>query len=222
VEQRSLSRLTSVILLAVGQLSGNSRALAQTSPAATRAKAEALNSQAAIEMNEGRYASACPKFAEVVELVPSGIGAKMSLAACYERWGRLASAWGAYQLTEQAAVNAHDPRAKEAHDHAVELAAKAARLTLVVPEEVGALPELEITLDGKKMESAAWNKPMLIDKGPHVLRVTATGKQAWTRDIEIDLDGNRVRIPVAKLRDIAPMKPAPPSSQSRPIGMADA
>lgn len=213
MERSSFRRLTFAILLAVAELSISSQPLAQTSAADKRANAEALNKQAAIEMAEGNYGNACPKFAEVVVLVPNGIGAKMSLAACYERWGHLASAWGAYHLAEKAASDAHDPREKEAHDHAVELAAKAARLTLVLPEEMGTLPELKITLDDKEIEVARWNTAMLVDKGLYVLRVTATGKQAWTRTIEIDLDGNRVRIPVPKLRDIAPSKPGPPSNQ---------
>lgn len=209
MERRSFSRLISVILLAVAELSVSSEVLAQTSAADKRAKAEALNKQAALEMIEENYASACAKFAEVVELVPSGIGAKMSLAACYERWGRLASALGAYRLAEQAAGDAKDAREKEAHNHAAELEAKTAKLTLIVPEEVAALPGLEIACDGEGIGSEWWNNPKPIDKGPHVLLAFISGKQIWRRELDLVADGIRAWITVARQRSVEPVKPAP-------------
>jgi hypothetical protein len=187
-----------------------SRALAQTSPATTRAKAEALNRQAALEMQERDYASACPKFAEVVQLVPTGIGAKMSLAACYEQWGRLASALEAYRLAEQAASKAHDPRESAAHAQAVTLEAKVATLRVVMPIPVGALPGLKITRDGEELRSEAWNKPLPIDKGRHILRAVANGKDVWTRKVDIDRDGFQASITVPMLHDIAPVKQPTP------------
>jgi len=198
--------MASVFLVMLAKASVCSEAMAQQSPAAARAKAEALNKQAAIEMREGNYASACPKFAEVVELVPSGIGAKMSLAGCYEQWGRLASALETYRRTEQAARNAHDPRELTAHAQAAALEAKAATLRVVVPTPVAALPGLEIKRDGEALRSDAWNRPLPIDKGTHLLQGVADGKQVWTRKVEID-DGFQASITVPMLRDRDPIKP---------------
>jgi tetratricopeptide (TPR) repeat protein len=210
VERRVLLRITSILVISLAEASVSSEALAQTSAADKRARAETLNKEAAADIKAGSYASACPKLKEVVDLVPNGIGAKMSLAACYEQWGRLASAMNAYRLAEQAAGNAKDAREKEAHKRAEVLQEKTAKLTLTVPAEVEALPGLELTCDGEDMVAEWWNNPMPIDKGPHVLRAFLGGKQVWTRNIELVSDGIRAWITVSKPRDVEPVKPTLP------------
>ncbi|WP_437666966.1 hypothetical protein [Sorangium sp. So ce1182] len=189
MEPRVLQRSTSLLFIAAVKAFVCSEALAQANDDDKRNRAEALNREAAVEMAAGNYKSACPKFNQVVELVPSGIGAKMSLAKCYEGWGRLASALKTYQLAELAAKNAKDPRREAALAKVAELEVKVATLRVVVPRPVAALPGLEITLDGEVLRPEAWNKPMPMDRGNYVLRATATGKQPWTIDVHISPDG---------------------------------
>ncbi|MGK3965082.1 tetratricopeptide repeat protein [Sorangium sp. So ce118] len=189
MERRVLQRSTSLLFIVAAKVFVCSEALAQANDDEKRIRAEALNREAAVEMAAGNYKSACPKFKQVVELVPGGIGAKMSLARCYEGWGRLASALKAYQLAELAAKAARDPRQTAARAKVVELETKVATLRVVVPIPVAALPGLEITLDGEVLGPAAWNKHMPIDRGNYVLRATAKGKQPWTIDVHISPDG---------------------------------
>src|SRR5262245_14421848 len=111
--------------------------------------AQALYEQAVAAMDKKDYASACPSLEEVVRLIPEGVGAKLTLAECYEGAGRLASAWTGYALAEAAAAKENQrEREQKAHARAEALKPKLARLTIVVPEAVRALPGLAITRDG--------------------------------------------------------------------------
>ncbi|KYF60903.1 hypothetical protein BE15_43530 [Sorangium cellulosum] len=196
-----LQRVIAVLVVTMTNASVCSEALSQVSDADKRARAEVLNKEAAVEMAAGKHASACPKFKQVVELVPSGIGAKMSLAACYEQWGRLASALKAYRQAEQAAKAARDPREAAAQARAAQLQAQVATLRVVVPNPVAALPGLEITLNGEVLGPDALNKFVPIDRGNYTLRATAKGKQPWTIEVHVSPDGFAASRTVQMLRD---------------------
>jgi hypothetical protein len=83
--------------------------LAPPAVAQDDAAAERLYEVATAAMDKGDYATACPKLEEVVRLVPDGIGAKLTLAECYEGAGRLASAWAVYGTARAVAAKAGQP-----------------------------------------------------------------------------------------------------------------
>jgi hypothetical protein len=148
--------------------------------------AKALFDHAIAAMDQGDYATACRELEEVGRLEPKAIGARLTLAECYERAGRLATAWTAYALAEEAAMQASQPdRQKRAHDRGEALKAKLGRLALEVPGEVRALPGLEIRLDGEVMPPAMWSVPMPLDRGQHTVSVSAAGKRAISKSVEI-------------------------------------
>ncbi|AUX42336.1 hypothetical protein SOCE26_037660 [Sorangium cellulosum] len=202
MERRVLSGITAIAVIASAEVFVSREALAQTNDASNREKAEALNREAAADMAAKKYSTACPKFKEVVALVPGGIGAKLSLAGCYERWGRLASALWAYRLAEQAASAVHDPREATAHAAAVELEAKVARHRVVMPIPVAALPGLKITIDDEIVPPEAWNLWVPIDVGEYKLQVTAKGKDVWTKQVKIHENGFRASSTVQMPRDL--------------------
>ena len=65
---------------------------AEAQEATTTGTATALFDEAVALMDRGKLAEACPKFARSNELSPNG-GTLFALAECYERSGKVASAW---------------------------------------------------------------------------------------------------------------------------------
>lgn len=89
---------------------------------ADSASAEALFREGKRLMDAGRYPEACPKLAESYRLDPA-TGALLATALCYERAGRLASAWAAYtEAAARAKQEGSVDREEIARDKAAELA----------------------------------------------------------------------------------------------------
>lgn len=90
--------------------------------------------------------------------------------------------------------------------------AKAATLRVVIPNPVAALPGLKVTRGGDLLGPGAWNKPLPIAVGTYTLTATAEGKQPWTRQVHIHIDGFDASITVPMLRDAEPVALKPSTS----------
>ena len=179
----------SALVLALSVLSA-SAALAQSDPQKA-ALASTLFDDATKAMDQKNFAEACPKLEKVVELIPDGVGARETLAECYEGAGKLASAFGALVGAEGAAMKAgQSDRAQKARDKQNALKPRVATLTLEVPPEVKAVAGLSIKRDGADVSNAEFGLPVKLDKGEHVILVNATGKAPWERRVQVN-DGDR-------------------------------
>jgi hypothetical protein len=208
-------------LLACAAASLAASATAQSSDLERTRTAQALYDQAVTAMGRRDFAGACAKLEEVVRLEPAGIGAKITLAECYEGAGKLASAWTTYGLSEAAATHANQKeRQKKTHDRAAALKPRLAQLTVAVPDEVRALAGLEIQRDGVPMGQAQWGLPLPADRGDHVIVATASGKQRWEKVVPVPADGVTASVQVGPLLDAAgpaaPGTPAPGPPASGP------
>ncbi|WP_437912555.1 protein kinase [Sorangium sp. So ce302] len=87
-----------------------------------------------------------------------------------------------------------------------------ATLRVVIPNPVAALPGLKVTRGGELLGPGAWNKPLPIAVGTYTLTATAEGKQPWTRQVHIHIDGFDASITVPMLRDAEPVALKPPTS----------
>jgi hypothetical protein len=199
-------------------------AAAQPHDMAKAATAQALYDQAVAALDKKDFAGACPKLEEVVRLEPAGIGAKITLAECYEGAGKLASAAATYELAEAASVEAGQAeRKKKAHDRAAALRPRLAHLTLTVPQEISALPGLVIRRDGIRVGAGQWGVALPADQGEHRVAVTATGKEPWEQAVVV-ADGTEVTVSVGSLADArggaapGPVAPAPDTASGRRIG----
>jgi hypothetical protein len=196
-------------LLAVGS------AHAQPAPEDLGA-AQALFDSAAALIAEGRHAEACPKLEEVVRLVPDGLGARLRLADCYEKAGKLASAWTAFTFAEEAARRtSDDTRARFARERAQALQPRLLRVRIDVAEATRAVPELVVKRDGRVVRAPEWGVAVPVDAGKHEIVAEAPGHVTFRAEIDVATSEVRVEIP-ALARDTstpAPLAPAAPPAK---------
>ena len=159
-------------------------------------------------VNDHKYAEACPKFEESQRLDPA-IGTHYALAECYEKAGRLASAWVAYlDVASEAGAEKRADREKYAKARAAALAPRLSRITVVVPA-ASRTPGLEIKRDGETLRDAQWGEPVPTDPGSHVIAASAPGKLPFQTTVVVHDEGKVLEVQLAPLAD-AP--PAPPTA----------
>ena len=170
--------------------------------------AESLFEQARTLMTDGKFADACPKFADSQRLDPSA-GTLLNLASCYEKLGRTATAWATYREAASAAnaVNRTD-YVTAAQRHAEGLAPKLAKLTATVTQPVDGL---QVRRDGVDVAKSAWGVPIPIDKGSHAIEASAPGYKTWSATVDVPQDGAQVSVSVPAL-DAAPAAPPTPAA----------
>src|SRR5580693_2868029 len=112
--------------LALGALLIPTAAYGQKS--ADAARAEALFAEGRRLMAGHDYTAACPKFADSQALDPAP-GTALNLATCYERAGKLASAWATFKTAQASAESAGQrDRAAAARKQVANLEPKLSRL----------------------------------------------------------------------------------------------
>jgi hypothetical protein len=134
-------------------------------------------------MAAGNYAAACPKFSESLRL-DVGVGTSLWLAECFERSGKIASAWAQFREAAATAVKTGDPREKVAREHASVLEPKLPKLIILVPKGIAG-SQLSVTRDGETVGPALWGTPVPIDAGDHSISVSAQGKKTFTTTAHI-------------------------------------
>src|SRR5436190_1912968 len=106
------------------------------------ALAEVLYQKGRQLMAEGKFAEACPKFAESYRL-DAATGTLLNLASCHEGERKLATAWLEYsEAVNLARHDRREDRIRFAQEHLSSIEPKLSRLTVVVPPSVEA-PDLE-------------------------------------------------------------------------------
>lgn len=190
----------------------------------------------------GDYAAACPKFEEVVRLKP-GLGARIGLGDCYRAQSRLAKAWEVYKnvvdevpelvkkakgFTEKSTVQ---KRGDEAQARIKEIEPKLGWVVLVVPEVVLGLKDLVIHLDGVVIDRAKFGVRVPVDRGEHVVDVSAAGKKTWDKTVAL-VEGAELPVAIQPLEDDVPLvktgqteppvnttnTPKPPTEPNPPVG----
>jgi len=172
--------------------------------------AQAAFDEALKLMRLKRYAEACAHLARSQELDPA-MGTQFRLAECYEKLGRVASAYDQYiAVAEAAKADKQIQREAVARSRASALESKVARLTLDISPSVAALKGVEIRRDGVIVEKNDWGRAVTIDLGDHVVTVQAPGKQAFERKLWADASAKLV-VSVAALDEKPSSEPKPRS-----------
>lgn len=179
--------------------------------------AEALFEQGRSLVAEGKFAEACPRFADSQRLDPSP-GTLLNLANCYEKLGKTATAWATYREAASAANAAgRADYVTSAQRHADGLAPRLAKLTTTVTQPVDGL---EVRRDGVEVAKAEWGVPIPIDSGSHAMSASAPGFKPWNGSVDVTQDGAQVTVTIPAL-EAAPVAPTPPPTPA-PVAPAPA
>jgi hypothetical protein len=196
--------LAGAIVIATLVASASSTAHAQGE--GSNAAAESLFQEARKLMDARRYAEACAKFAASQKLAP-GPGTLLNLANCYEKDGKVASAWARYHEAVGLAQRLGRPdREKTAKEGADRLEPRLIKLT-IVSDAVG----VDVKLDGNLLDRAVIGTALPVDPGKHTIEAMAKGKKSFvtTLDVSERTKNPSVQIPALE-EDTTSQKPDPP------------
>jgi len=215
--RRQYSLLLSTLLVTLVLGLGSFEAHAQDVDPQKAADAQALFEQATADMESKQYANACKKFEEVTRLVPEGAGGKYMLGDCYEKLGKLASAWAQFSFAAQLAGRfGQTDRATDATARAEALRPKLATLSVSLPASLRLVTGISVVRDGIDLREPQWGTPIYVDSGSHEVIVNAPGYSTWKKRVEVLTDGVQVKLAVPE-DAIKPEKKEPASVQN-PVG----
>jgi hypothetical protein len=153
--------------------------IASTARADNAAAANALFDEGKRLMQAGRYAEACPKFADSQRLDP-GVGTILNLAACYEKNGQTASAWSAYRAAAAAARDKGQSTREQAAREAVARLEPGLSKVIVTVTPQPEADALTVLLDGTSIPPGLRGIPTPVDAGNHRLEASGLGKKPWS------------------------------------------
>lgn len=177
----------------------------------TKQRAEKLFDDGRKYLAAGEYALACEAF-EQSQAADAAVGTQLNIALCYEQWGKLATAYKAYEAAEHAASTNKDARAKVARDKRKGLVGKVAMVEIVVPPQADAYALYR--LDDVEIERAALSSEHVLDPGRHVIEVRVSGAPPVSTEfvagagerqtVEVELPQVEVAVPRAPATAISP------------------
>lgn len=204
MRRRSLAPILLVAILWAGS------AGAQRGDAAA---AEQLFTAGREAFERGDFASACPKFEESQRLDPAA-GTLINLAACYEKVGRLASAWEAWRGALQV-LSPTDERRPAVERLAEAMEKRVPRLFIELAP--GAPAGTRVARDSVDLGAASLGVGLPVDPGRHLVIATAPGRLERRYDVEV-AEGKTQKIVV----EPGEVRSPTPPSQASPAAPAPA
>jgi hypothetical protein len=167
------------LALLAAHVLASSIARAQASPADAHA-AEQLFNQGRALMEQGKFAQACPLFAESQRLDPGG-GTLLNLAVCHEKEGRIATALGEFETALlQAQRDKRKDREAIARERIAALAPKVPHLIITLGAGVAEIDGLSVTVDTNEVKRESFGTAMPVDPGLHRIDASAPGRKRAT------------------------------------------
>lgn len=190
-------RLLLLPIAATTLLFASTVAHAQEPDAKTRKAAQELYEQAAQDMVAGEHARACARLEAAKKLLPGHIRTGMTLAECYRQAGQPASALAELlRVKALAEVQGKQEKIREAAKQLSDLEPHVPRMTLVIGEDVRALPGFSIVRNGTPVPVSEWGEAVPVDPGSYQLEATALGKERWATRVEVEAAGKQVTVKV--------------------------
>lgn len=171
-----------------------------------KALAESLFDQSIALMKAGSWREACPKLAESQRLDPAP-GTLLYLGDCYEKTGKVATAWATFREAAAAAqASGQGQRAELAKTRAATLEPRLPHLHLELAPDSNVE---EVRLDGTALGRALWTSDLPIDPGDHV--IVASAKEHKPRTVTFQAEVSKVaNVAVELLEADATEAKAPP------------
>ncbi len=185
--------------------------------ASDKAAAEALYDEGRKLIKAKKYAEACDKLEQSQKLDP-GVGTLLFMGECYEKQGRVASAWASFREAASLAKTQKDTkREKIARKRAERLDAKISKLTLKVPEPAR-VEGLSVTRNGKPIAAALWGTAIPVDPGSQQLAASAPGYEGWSTTVTVEGEAQQLTVEVPQLEKQPEPDPVePPADTPEPV-----
>ena len=175
---------------------GVDRALAQSD---AEAGAQQLFNQARKLMKQKKYEQACDKF-EASENLDPAPGTTVNLAVCYEKIGRLATAWSRFRKAADLDKRAGNrKRAKFSLKQAAKLEKRLPSLIINVADKD--LPEFEVMRNGEVVDDNLYGVSVYVDPGDHSIIARADGYKQYSQDFTAE-EGKGVEIDIPELEPL--------------------
>jgi hypothetical protein len=185
---------------------------AYAQPSDTTSLAQQLFNQGRDLAKNNDWAAACPKFEASLRYDPA-LGTRLNLATCYDKIGKIASAWGIYRDAAELAGKAGDGKRREyALKQAAALERRLPKLTITAPTPA---PGLAVTRDGVPIDPSAFGTPLYVDPGSHEVKASAPGFVTATLSVTLaESKTETVTIPVLIAAPVS--KPEKPEIIEKP------
>lgn len=171
-------RRTLGVMLLVSVSLGAKTVAAQSNSSAV---AEQLFNQARELAKANQWAEACPKFEASLRYDPV-LGTRLNLATCYEKIGKLASAWGLYREAIEQAKKANDEKRRDyAQKQADLLEPRLPKLAITAPANPPA--GLVVKRDETQIDTAELGVAVYVDPGAHVISASAPAHETFTATV---------------------------------------
>lgn len=144
----------------------------------------------------GKTEEACESYGRSLKLDPQP-GTRYNLALCYEKLGRVASAWGLFRDLAQRDTNAK--RKKDADKHAKALAPKLTKMLVNVDFE--GVPGLTVMRNGVDV-SAQVGIETPVDPGEYVIVAAAEGYKSFSAEVSAQGEGMTVTVAIPPLEKL--------------------
>lgn len=192
--------------LAILWLVWATHANAQSSDTFQKAQAEALFQEGRALAASGDCVKAIPKL-EASQALESSTGTLLNLGTCYEKLGKTASAWVHYRSAASLARSRGQTEREEAARERVK--ALEPELSYLKIQVANAAGDIEVELDGKRIDPAVYGSAFPVDPGARVLVAKRPGHVPWQEDVQVPEKGGSLAVEIPALVPIVTTTPTP-------------
>lgn len=156
-------------------------AVASAQPSDNKTLADQLFKEGRDLAKANNWTAACPKFEASLRYDPA-LGTRLNLATCYEKVGKIASAWGVYRDAAEVAAKAGDTKRRDyAAAQATALEKRLPKLTITI--DAKAPSGVVVTRDGNTVDPGAYGSALYVDPGEHTIVASADGFESFTTKV---------------------------------------